>query len=137
MFLFLNGLATAAAAEPAQNVVALSQLLVVAKNLINAAAEETKNNKNSNSNSNKNIKNNNKKRKRSSLKGSSLFLAANFIIFRILADLSRGFMANAVLWHAHSHRLFAARWRVRARGWPCATYCSTARGKLWQLPCRG
>lgn len=69
MFLFLNGLATAAAAEPAQNVVALSQLLVVAKNLINAAAEETKNNKNSNSNSNKNIKNNNKKMNGSSLKG--------------------------------------------------------------------
>lgn len=54
MFLFLNGLATAAAAEPAQNVVAVSQLLVVAKNLINATAKEKKNNKHRNRNSNKN-----------------------------------------------------------------------------------
>lgn len=58
LFLFLNGLATAAAAEPAQNVVALSQLLVVAKNLINATAEQKNNN--NNYRNNKNIKRNRK-----------------------------------------------------------------------------
>lgn len=67
MFLFLNGLATAAAAEPAQNIVALSQLLVVAKNLINAIAKHKKYNI-TNSKSNKNIKHNNK-RNRKSVKG--------------------------------------------------------------------
>lgn len=68
MFLFLNGLATAAAAEPAQNIVALSELLVVAKNLINAIAKHKKYNNITNSKSNKNIKHN-IKRNRKSVKG--------------------------------------------------------------------
>lgn len=64
MFLFLNGLATAAAAEPAQNIVALSQLLVVAKNLINAIAKHKKYNV-TNNKSNKNIKHNIKRNRKS------------------------------------------------------------------------